>query len=277
MRQRVILITGCSTGIGRYCAEALHKDRQWRVFASARQSSDVQALRDAGLPDALQLDLDSSESIQAAMAELLHKTDGRLDALFNNGAYGQTGAVEDLSRDTLRAQFESNVFGTQELTNAAIAVMRKNGGGRIVQNSSVLGFVCLKYRGAYNASKYALEALSDTMRMELLGSGIDIVLIEPGPITSSFRRNAIIQFERRIDAAASVHHQTYLAMQKAWAKNSAMPFALGPEAVYRALLRALNKKSPKLRERVTMPTKVFWLLKRILPASLLDKILRRIQ
>ena len=171
-----ILITGCSSGIGKCTARKLMNEG-YRVFATARDPDDVSALQSEGF-ESLQLDLNSSEYIVSAVNEILSRTDGHLYGLFNNGAYGQPGAVEDLSREVLRKQFESNVFGTQELTNLIIPVMRQQGYGRIIQNSSVLGLVCLSYRGAYNASKYALEALSDTMRLELRGSGIFISLID---------------------------------------------------------------------------------------------------
>ena len=186
--KKSVLITGCSTGIGRSAAEIL-KQRGYRVFATARKHEDVAQLIEEGF-ESVQLDLANSASIHAAVKTILHKTDGKLYALFNNGAYGQAGAVEDLTRDMLREQFETNLFGTHELTNLLIPVMRRQGEGRIIQNSSVLGFVSLKYRGAYNASKYALEGLTDTLRMELKGSGIYISLIEPGPIETSFRKNA---------------------------------------------------------------------------------------
>ncbi|MDH5409199.1 MAG: SDR family NAD(P)-dependent oxidoreductase, partial [Gammaproteobacteria bacterium] len=164
IKPRSILITGCSSGIGLCVAQGLH-DRGHQVIASARKMEDVKKLRALGLTS-LQLDLDDSISIRNAVVQTLEMTEGKLDALFNNGAYGQPGAVEDLSRDVLRAQFETNLFGWQELTNRVIPIMRQQGHGRIIQNSSVLGLVSMAYRGAYNASKYALEGISDTMRLE---------------------------------------------------------------------------------------------------------------
>ena len=272
---KVALITGCSSGIGLHCARRLQQLPHWRVFATARRAEDVQKLQQEDL-ESLLLDLDDSDSMTAALNDIMQKTDGRIDALFNNGAFGLPGAVEDLSRVALRAQFETNVFGTQELTNAVIPIMRKNGGGRIAQNSSVLGFVALKYRGAYNASKYALEGLSDTMRLELMGSNIHIALIEPGPITSRFRVNANNQFDQWIRPEKSAHAETYAKLREQWDIEKPAPFELGPEAVYRALLHAFESPSPKIRYRVTIPTKVFWWLKRFLPSSWLDKILGNI-
>ena len=167
---KTILITGCSTGIG-YCVAHGLQQRGYRVFATARREESVKALQDEGL-ESLQLDLDDSDSIKKAVIEILHRTGGELYALFNNGAYAIPGAVEDLSRDAMRAQFETNFFGWLELTNLILPVMRKQGFGRIIQNSSVLGFVALPFRGAYNATKYAVEGLSDTLRLELKNTDI---------------------------------------------------------------------------------------------------------
>ena len=203
---KTVFITGCSSGIGYTTAVEL-KSRGYRVICSARKQADVARLQAEGF-DCLQLDLADSVSIQQTVKQLLVLTDGRLDALFNNGAFGQPGAVEDLSRDVLRDQFETNVFGTHELTNLIIPVMRQQGYGRIIYNSSVLGFVAMKFRGAYNASKFALEGLVDTLRLELRGSGVEVVLIEPGPITSRFRANAFKLYQQNIDASHSVHQQT---------------------------------------------------------------------
>lgn len=271
--RRTILITGCSSGIGLHCARGL-ANRGWRVFASCRRAADVERLREEGL-EALQLDLDDPGQIAAAVDEVLGRTGGRLDALFNNGAYGQPGAVEDLSRDALRAQFETNLFGWHELTNRVIPVMRAQGHGRIVQNSSVLGFVALKWRGAYNASKFALEGLTDTLRLELAGSGIEVVLIEPGPIESRFRQNALAAYRRHIDPEHSAHREHYRATEARLEKeDTSDPFTLGPEAVLVKLIHALESARPRPRYRVTLPTHAFALLRRVLPTRLLDRILR---
>ena len=267
-----VLVTGCSSGIGRCIAEGLHA-RGHRVFASARKAADVDALRAAGL-EAVELDLDSSTSIHRAVDAVLERTGGRLDALFNNGAYGQPGAVEDLSRDALRAQFETNLFGWVELTNRVLPVMRAQGHGRIVQNSSVLGLVALAYRGAYVASKFALEGLTDTLRLELRGSGIHVSLIEPGPIESRFRANAWEAFRRHIDAGHSVHREAYAALAARLRKEGhAAPFTLPPEAVLGRVIHALESPRPRARYYVTFPTRLFGTLRRILPTRALDRIL----
>ena len=274
MKNRAILITGCSTGIGYYCAKELQK-RGYRVFATARKSEDVKRLQSEGL-ESLELDLDDSQSIKEAVDEVTKRCGGKLYALFNNGAFGQPGAVEDLSRQTLRAQFETNIFGTQELTNLVIPFMRACKEGRIIQNSSVLGFVSMKHRGAYNASKYALEGLSDTMRLELDTKNIFVSLIEPGPIRSDFRKNALAKFIQNIDRENSANRDEYENKLKSLESESDVPFTLGPDAVLKALIHALESNKPKARYRVTFPTKLFWYLKRILSTRALDFFARKV-
>ena len=274
MTQPTILITGCSSGIGLACARGLAA-RGWRVFASARKTTDVAALQAQGM-EALQLDLDDSHSINSAVNAVLQHSGGTLDALFNNGAYGLPGAVEDLSRDALRAQFETNLFGWLELTNRIIPVMRRQGHGRIVMNSSLLGFVALPYRGAYTASKFALEGLTDTLRMELACSGIHVSLIEPGPIDSRFRANAHAAFKRWVAADHSAHQMQYTAQERRLSKEGpAVAFTLPAEAVLDKLVHALTSTRPRARYRVTVPSHLFTYLKRVLPACALDWLLRR--
>jgi NAD(P)-dependent dehydrogenase (short-subunit alcohol dehydrogenase family) len=275
MNPTSILITGCSSGIGRCVAEGLAQ-RGYRVFASARRPDDVQRLADAGL-ESLLLDLDDSASIRAAVGTVLERTGNRLDALFHNGAYGQPGAVEDLSRTALRAQFETNLFGWHELTTLVLPVMRAQGAGRIICNSSILGFMALRYRGAYIASKYAVEGLADTLRLELRGTGIHVALIEPGPILSRFRDNAFNAYRRNIDKSRSPHRAAYEAMEQRLTKaGPAMPFTLPPEAVLKRVIHALESRRPQVRYYVTVPTYLFGFLKRVLPARTLDRILYRI-
>lgn len=271
---RSVLITGCSSGIGRCLAEGLHQ-RGYRVFATARKAGDVEALTELGL-EALPLDLASSVSIQQAVEEVLTRTGGRIYALINNGAYGQPGAVEDLSRDLLRIQFETNLFGTHELTTRVLPAMRMAGEGRILQISSVLGLAAMAYRGAYNASKYALEGLSDTLRLELRGTNIHVSLIEPGPIRSRFRENALAAFRANIDIEHSIHHRLYASVLKRLeGRKGRMPFTLGPEAVLDKSLHALESPKPRPRYYVTVPTYIFAWCKRLLPIRWLDNILYR--
>ncbi|CAK0779158.1 Uncharacterized oxidoreductase YbbO [Gammaproteobacteria bacterium] len=273
---RTILITGCSSGIGLTTARGLQA-RGHRVFASARQPRDVEQLKTEGFERALRLDVDDSDSIREALDQVLTATQGRLYALFNNAGFGLAGAVEDLSRDALRAQFETNLFGLHELTCRVLPVMRRQGEGRIIQNASLLGFVALPYRGAYSASKFALEGLTDTLRLELHGTGIRVSIIEPGPIASRFRANAHAAWQRYVDSESSPHREAYLALAARLTKpDAAMPFTLPPEAVFQCVVHALENPRPRRRYRVTFPAHALAILKRLLPAAWLDPLLRRI-
>lgn len=270
-----ILITGCSSGIGHACALGLAR-RGYRVVASARQPADVARLRSEGLA-AVRLDLDDPKSIAAGLAQALDLTGGSLYGLFNNGAYGQPGAVEDITRECLRAQLETNLLGWHDLTCRVIPLMRRQGQGRIIQNSSILGLVTMPYRGAYVASKFALEGLTDTLRLELAGTGIQVSLIEPGPIVSRFRDNAHQKWRDHIDAEQSPHRAAYLAMeQRLLREGPAAPFTLPPEAVLKRVIRALEDPNPRPRYYVTTPTYVLAALRRVLSTRLLDWVLRRI-
>jgi len=272
--KKTILITGCSSGIGYCVAKALH-ERGYRVFATARKRASVEMLLAEGL-ESFRLDLTDSNSIHFAFEEVMRRTDGELYALFNNGAYGLPGAVEDLSRDALRAQFETNVFGWQELTNLAIPVMRRQGYGRIIQNSSVLGFISLPFRGAYNASKYAIEGLSDTLRLELRDTNIYVSLIEPGPIASQFRMNAVKALAKYIDIENSFHREKYQGVLARLNKpGPVVPFTLPPEAVLKRVIHALEATKPQPRYYVTFPTYLFGILKRILSTRALDVLLAK--
>jgi NAD(P)-dependent dehydrogenase (short-subunit alcohol dehydrogenase family) len=273
---KTVFITGCSSGIG-YATAVELKKRGHRPICSARKPEDVKRLREEGF-ECLQLDLADSASIQHAVRALIALTGGQVDALFNNGAFGQPGAVEDLSREALRNQFETNFFGTHELTNLLIPLMRQQGYGRIIYNSSVLGFVAMKFRGAYNASKFALEGLADTLRLELRGSGIHIVLIEPGPIESRFRQNAFAMYQKYIDPSHSFHHETYQAMEARLQKpGPAAPFTLPATAVGGKVIHAIESNKPKSRYPVTAPTYLFAGLKRLLPTAWLDRILAGVE
>ena len=272
--QNTVLITGCSSGIG-YCVASGLRERGYRVFATARRAESVEQLRSEGF-ESLQLDLDDSASIRQAVDEILRQTDGRLYAVFNNGAFGLPGAVEDLSRDAIRAQFETNLFGWLELTNLLLPVMREQGHGRIIQNSSVLGFVAMPFRGAYNSSKYALEGLSDTLRLELEGTDIHVSLVEPGPILSRFRANALQALRKYIDIESSCHSEKYQrVLDRLTTEGPAVPFTLPPEAVLKKVVHALEARKPRARYFVTFPTYLFGYLKRVLPATLLDRILKQ--
>jgi len=288
--QRTVLVTGCSTGIGYTCALGL-KQRGYRVIATARSEVDLARLSALDL-EVVQLDYANPDSIAACAGEVLEMTGGRLYGLFNNGAYGQPGAVEDLPVEALRAQFEANFFGWHDLTRRFIPAMRTAGEGRIVQCSSVLGIVALKWRGAYNASKFALEALTDTMRLELEGSGIKVSIIEPGPIRSRFRPNAFDHLKANIDMASSVH-STYYAERVAKEERKTYDanwgieppdapagerfrlvpnYRLGPQAVLAALIHALEHPRPRVRYPVTFASHLMGLARRVLPWHALDRL-----
>ncbi|WNC68202.1 SDR family oxidoreductase [Thalassotalea nanhaiensis] len=274
MNKKSILITGCSSGIGLDSAKTLMA-RGYQVLATARKQTDVDNLTAQGL-QAIRLDLCEQNSIEQALAQVLEITGGTLDYLFNNGAYGQPGAVEDLPTEVLRQQFEANVFGWHELTIQVLKIMRAQGHGRIVQNSSVLGFVCMPYRGAYNASKFAIEGLTDTLRLELKNTNIHISILQPGPIDTHFRQNALQAFKQNIDWQHSIHSDNYQKqIDRLASTEPASGFTLQASAVTRCLIHALESKRPKIRYRITFPTKLFTVLKRLLPSHWLDALLSK--
>ncbi len=245
------------------------------MIASCRKIADVERLQSEGLT-CIQLDVSDIESIRAGASKAIELSNGNLYALFNNGAYGQPGAIEDLPTDALKEQFETNFFGWHELVRNILPTMRQNGAGRIVQNSSILGFAAMKYRGAYNASKFAIEGWTDTLRLELYGSQIHISLLEPGPIETRFRANALKAFKKWITIPGSVHETAYQQqMQRLEKEQSSKSFVLPPESCIQPLLHALESPKPKLRYRITTPTKVFAVLKRILPNRWIDPLLRK--
>lgn len=271
--QKTILITGCSSGIG-LCAAQTLKKRGYRVFATARKQVDVDRLQDLGL-ESLLLDINDSTSIANALQQLLEKTDGTLDALFNNAGYAQPGAVEDLSRDMLRTQFETNVFGTIELTNLVIPIMRRQGYGRIIFNTSILGIIAMPYRGAYNASKFALEGFANTLRLELRDTPLHVSAIAPGPIASKFRINAQKSYQETLQGKTSVHSTLYKKMENFFfaPEEGERPFTLQPDAVVDNLIHALESKHPRAHYYIGFPAKLFVQLRRWLPDLALDWVI----
>ncbi|HZP07954.1 SDR family NAD(P)-dependent oxidoreductase [Methyloceanibacter sp.] len=268
---RSILITGCSSGIGLASAREM-KARGWRVFATARKPQDIERLRDEVGVESLYLDYAEPPSIEAVARHVLEATDGKLSALFNNGTYGQPGAVEDLRPEVLRAQFEAGFFGWHDLTRRVIPAMRGNGEGRLVFCSSVLGLVAAPYRGAYCAAKFAVEALADSLRIELRSSGIRVILIEPGPIASRFVEHALEAYRRNIDLEGSPHRDIYRARIARLEEGGSQTFKLGPEAVALKLAHALESRRPMPRYYVTIPTYAAVLFRRVLPTRALDAI-----
>ena len=268
-----ILITGCSSGIGYACAVGL-KRRGWRVFATVRNVADQKRLENDGL-EALIIDYRDSASLKACAAEVARRTDGKLDALFNNGAYGQPGAVEDLSRKVLEEQFAANFFGWHELTTLCLPLIRANGSGRIVNCSSVLGIAAMKWRGAYNASKFAIEGLTDTLRLELRGTGIFVSTIEPGPIATRFVEHALNAFNANINVEATNYKAAYERQRARLGKGGSNRFKLPPEAVLEKLEHALNSNRPRAHYYVTTPTHAMGLARRFLPQRLMDSFVDR--
>ncbi|MBZ9656365.1 SDR family oxidoreductase [Phyllobacterium lublinensis] len=269
---RTILITGCSSGIGAHCARALKSDG-WTVFATARQASDIAALKADGL-SAHYLDYREPDSIAALVEAVLAETGGTLDALFNNGAYALPGAVEDLPLAGLREQFDANFFGWHDLTRRIVPVMRRQAHGRIVHCSSILGLVPMKWRGAYVASKFAVEGLMLVQRMELEGSSIHVSLIEPGPIASRFTFNALKQIEKHIDVENSVHRDAYRRqIARLAGGGSKSRFKLGPDAVYAVLRDALENPRPQPHYLVTRPAKITDFARRFLSRRALYRML----
>ena len=267
-----VLITGCSTGIGLCIAKGL-KRRGYRVFPTARTLKDVNNLQDSGF-EALLLDLSSSDSIKTAIFNLYKKTD-TIYALINNGAYGQVGALEDISRSTLDKQFQSNVFGWHELTNLVLPKMRELNSGRVIYISSVLGFVAMPFRGSYVASKFAIEGLVSTLRLELVDTNIKISIIQPGPIESKFRENAYKAFKENVDISKSHYLDHYQSMIKRLKSDKNVKFTLQPESILKCTIHALESNSQKNYYRVTFPTKLFAFLLNILPSKLMDNILNK--
>ena len=270
-----ILITGCSSGIGLDAARRL-KSLGWRVFATCRQEGDCERLRGEGL-ESFRLDYADEASITAAVAEVVARTGGTLDALFNNGAFACPGAVEDLPRGALRAIFETNLFGYHDLTRQVIPLMRAQGHGRIVNCSSVLGLVGMTWRGAYVATKFALEGLSDVLRIEMKGTGIEVILIEPGPIATKIRENAIPHFERWIDWEASARRDQYASLRGRLygTKSKKDTFELDPSAVTAKLIHALTARRPRARYYVTTPTYLMGFARRLLPTRALDWLIAK--
>jgi short-subunit dehydrogenase len=271
---RSILITGCSSGIGYEAARTL-KARDWRVIGTARSVQDLGRLRAELDVECVRLDLGDPASVATAADEALRMTDGKLTALYNNAAYGQIGAMEDVSGDVLRRHFEVNVIGLHELTRRLIPAMRANGAGRIVNCSSVLGLVSGPYRGPYCATKFALEALSDALRLELAGSGVHVAVLQPGPIRSRFLDTTLSTFKATIDMERSPHRAAYAKRLAAMEADTASKFKLGPEAVVAKLVHALESRRPKARYRISPHTHAIAWAKRLLPARAIDLLMTR--
>ncbi|KNG93181.1 SDR family NAD(P)-dependent oxidoreductase [Pseudaestuariivita atlantica] len=275
MTDKSILITGCSSGIGYDAAIGL-RERGWRVFASCRQAQDCKRLEELGFQSP-RMDYADPASLEAGLETVLSDTGGTLDAVFHNGAYALPGPVEDLPTDGMRAIFEANFFGWHDLTCRIIPVMRAQGHGRIILNSSVLGFAPMRWRGAYNSTKFALEGWADTLRMEMADTGIRIVLIQPGPIRTKIRENSIPHFEKWVDWENSARVDQYRSglLDALYKGQEGTPFELEPEAVTAKLVHALESLRPRSHYKVTTPTYMMAALKRVLPRRAMDWVLSK--
>lgn len=269
---KTILITGCSTGIGRQTAIYLKK-KGYRVFATARARKDVEKLLSLGF-EAFLLDVTKKETISTTLSSIIQLTNGTLDVVFNNAGFGQPGAVEDITTDVLKEQFETNVFGLHELTIQVLPIMKQQGYGTIIQHSSVLGLVSLKLRGAYNASKYAIEGLTDTLRLELRDTNINVTLLNTGPVLSDFRKNAKQKTIENIDRENSRFKDSYEKSLKS--AKSDVPFTLEAIEVAKIVEKIINSKKVKPRYYITKATYLLGFAKRILSTSKLDTILYKI-
>jgi len=267
-----IVITGCSTGIGFATAEYL-QEKGIKVYATVRASSDIEKLKALGIENVLKLDVTKADEIKAVIEYVLTQ-DKKIDVWFNNAGYGQAGAIEDIETKFLREQFETNVFGMHEATKQIIPIMRKQGYGKIIQHSSVLGLVSLFGRGAYNASKYAIEGLTDTLRLELKGSNIYVSLLNTGPVTSNFRKNAMKKLEDNVDIENSIFKEAYL--KNLSAKKSDVPFNEEAISVARVVEKIILTSKPKPRYYITKATYLLGYMKRVLSTLQLDKILGKI-
>lgn len=278
MNHKTILITGCSSGIGYHTAVAL-KQRGYQVFAGARKAEDVARLAAEGL-HSVRLDVNDADSIRQALATVLAQTGGTLDALFNNAGFLQAGAIEDLTRDQDRAQFETNVFGAMEVIRHVLPVMRQQGHGRIIQNSSILGIVTLPYCGAYNASKFALEGFSHTLRQELRGTNIHVSIINPGPVTSKLRHHALSHYQQaKAQFVSSPHAEAYHHLEQSYFNPSPKDVRMSkhPDAVVKVLIHALESKRPHIHYYVGWTASVMAKLKRLLPDAALDWVLSKVR
>ena len=267
-----IVITGCSTGIGLETAKYL-KDKDIKVYPTARDEADVMMLKELGFEDAMQLDVTNATQITEVIDEVMQE-DGKIDVWFNNAGFGQPGMIEDIHTDILREQFETNVFGLHECTRQILPIMLAQGYGKIIQHSSVLGIISMVGRGAYNASKYAIEGLTDTLRLELSNTNIYPILLNTGPITSNFRKNAMLKLQDNIEIEHSRHKEKY--QQSLKAEKSKVPFNEEADAVAKIIYKIIVAKRPKPRYYITKVTYILGYFKRVFSTSVLDKALKNV-
>ena len=273
MKTKNILITGCSSGIGKNVAITLH-NKGWRVFATCRSKTDCTFFTKLGI-ESFPLDLLKEESINCAVNLVKQKTKSQLDVLFNNGAYAIPGAIQDIPRSAMREIFEVNVFGQIDLINRCIPLMMNSDYPKVINCSSVLGFISLPYRGLYSATKYSIEALTDALRRENYDSKIKFVLIQPGPINTDIKKKSVKHFEKWIDWKKSIHKKTYenKVIKRLYDNNykdSFNSYELQPDEVTKILINVLNSKKPKARYKITIQTKIAQIMTKLLPTNTLD-------
>ena len=271
--QKSILITGCSSGIGLDCAKTLHA-MGWLVFASCRKQKDCDRIVQMGI-DAPRLDYADAQSITETLAYITNRTDGTLDAVFNNGAFAVPGAVEDLPTDALRSIYETNVFGYHEVMRQVLPIMRTQGHGRILNCSSVLGLVVMRWRGAYTSSKFALEGLTDTLRIETTQYKYQNYSTRD---LSKIRENSVPHFEKWVDwknSPRKAQYETGLLKRLYTQKDGPDAFELPASAVTAKVIRALESPDPKPRYYITTPTHVMGFLRRILSTRAMDWVIAR--
>ena len=264
-----IVITGCSTGIGLETAKYL-KNKSVTVYPTARYKKDVDMLKNLGFEHAMQLDVTKHNQI-TEIIDTVMSIEGKIDVWFNNAGFGQAGAIEDITTKTLKEQFETNVFGLHECTRQVMPIMREQGYGKIIQHSSVLGIISLFGRGAYNASKYAIEGLTDTLRLELMGTDIYVSLLNTGPITSDFRKTAMKKLQKNVDIEHSFFTKVY--EEKLNGEDKKVPFNEEAISVAKVVHKIILAKKPKPRYYITKATYLLGYLKRVLSTTLLDKLL----
>ena len=269
-KSRPVLITGCSTGIGRATAERLADDG-WNVHATARQPDSIEQLAARGCKIHA-LDVTDERSMGSAVAEV--ESDGPIGALINNAGYSQSGAIETIPMESLRRQFETNVFGLMRMCQLVLPSMRRAGSGRIVNLSSMGGKLTFPGGGVYHATKHAVEALSDALRFEVSGFGVDVVVIEPGLIVTEFGETASASM-------ADIEHGPYAKFNATVAKVTANAYAgpmarlgAGPDAVARKIARALSARRPATRYKVTPSAQVVMGLRRVMTDRMWDRAVR---
>lgn len=266
MPSRAVLITGCSSGIGRATAQRLN-DAGWTVYATARRRDALAELEQAGC-HALALDVTDEQSMRLAV-QVVEDREGAVGALVNNAGYSQSGAVETVPLQALRAQFETNVFGLVRMCQLVLPAMRAQRSGRIVNLSSMGGKLTFPGGGAYHASKHAVEAISDALRFEVRGFGVDVIVIEPGLIRTDFGATAGQGIPRDAGAGddpyAAFNDAVGVASESAYERGPLARLGGPPEAVARTIAAALDARRPRSRYTVTVSAKVMIAQHALLP------------